>query len=120
MSRFERHLFICTNERPDGHPRGCCAQKGGAVLKERFKEELQSKGLSPRFRANASGCLDACEHGAVVVVYPDGVWYGGVTPEDAAEIVERHLQHGEPVERLLIRDPKYGRTGPSEPLSTTP
>lgn len=120
MSRFERHLFLCTNERPEGHPRGCCAHKGGAALKDRFKEALQSKGLSARIRANVSGCLDACEHGAVVVVYPEGVWYGGVSPDDVAEIVERHLLHDEPVERLLIRDPKYGHTGASPILPTTP
>ena len=55
-------------------------------------------------RANKSGCLDQCEHGPTVVVYPDAVWYGGVTEADVAEIVERHLVGGEPVERLRLAD----------------
>jgi len=54
-------------------------------------------------RANEAGCLDQCEHGVTVVVYPEGVWYGGVTPADVPEIVEQHLQGGVPVERLRIR-----------------
>jgi (2Fe-2S) ferredoxin len=67
-----------------------------------FKDELERQGLKGLARANAAGCLDACAHGPTVVVYPEGVWYGGVTPADVREIVERHLLGGERVERLLI------------------
>jgi (2Fe-2S) ferredoxin len=102
--RFERHVFVCENRRPDGHPRGCCARKGGAEVKEALKAALKARGLQGRVRANAAGCLDACEHGAAMVVYPEGVWYGGVTPEDVPEIVESHLVRGVPVDRLIIRD----------------
>ncbi|MBS1109598.1 MAG: Ferredoxin-like protein [Anaeromyxobacteraceae bacterium] len=102
--RYVRHVFVCENRRPDGHPRGCCAGKGGAAVKEALKAELKARGLQSRIRANSAGCLDACESGAAMVVYPEGVWYGGVTPADVPEIVERHLVGGEPVERLVIRE----------------
>lgn len=107
MARFERHLFICENERPEGHPRGSCSGRGSVALTKAFKDALRRRGLNSRIRANISGCLDACEFGPVVVVYPDAVWYGGVSVDDVAEIIEQHLVGGMPVERLLIRDPRF-------------
>jgi (2Fe-2S) ferredoxin len=101
--RFRHHVFICENRRPEGHPKGCCAERGGPEVREALKAELRRRGLADDVRANGAGCLDACEHGATVVVYPEGIWYGGVTPADVPEIVERHLVAGEPVERLRIR-----------------
>jgi (2Fe-2S) ferredoxin len=102
--RYERHVFVCENRRPEGHPRGCCASQGGTEVKEALKAELRARGMDSRVRANSAGCLDACEQGAAMVVYPEGVWYGGVTPADVPEIVERHLVGGDPVERLVIRE----------------
>jgi (2Fe-2S) ferredoxin len=106
--RFEHHVFVCENRRPDGSPKGCCASKGGAAVREALKAELARRGLQGRVRANAAGCLDACDRGVAVVVYPEGVWYGGVTPADVPEIVERHLVGGQPVERLRLRDLEAG------------
>ncbi len=102
MPRFKRHLFICVNERPPGHPKGCCREKGSEELAAAFKSALAQRGLNREIRANKSGCLDACAFGPSVVVYPEGIWYGRVTREDVEEIVERHLVGGEPVERLRI------------------
>ena len=104
MAPFDRHLFICTNQRPAGHPRGCCNPDATDALQKAFKKALAERGLSRRIRANKSGCLDQCEHGPNVVVYPDGVWYGGVTEADVAEIIDRHLVGGEPVARLRLAD----------------
>lgn len=101
--RFRHHVFVCENRRDPSDPRGCCSARGGEAVREALKHELKRRGLKGAARANAAGCLDACEHGAVVVVYPEGVWYGGVTPEDVPEIVESHLVGGRPVERLRIR-----------------
>ena len=102
MSRFEHHVFVCETQRPPDHPRGCCASQGSADVREAFKLAITQHELEATVRANTAGCLDACEKGTVVVVYPEGVWYGGVTEDDVPEIVEAHLKGGAPVERLRI------------------
>ena len=107
MARFERHLFICTNERPPGHPKGCCREKGSEEIRAALKSELKRRGLSGTVRANASGCLDACEFGVSMVIYPEGIWYGCVTLEDVSQIIERTVLNGEVIDRLVIRDPRY-------------
>jgi (2Fe-2S) ferredoxin len=99
---FQRHVFICVNKRPPENPKGCCADKGGEEVRERFKIELDKRGLKGAMRANAAGCLDMCSFGVTVVVYPEGVWYGRVKPDDVTEIIESHLIGGQVVERLLL------------------
>ena len=100
--KLKSHIFVCTNQRPEGHPRGCCQSKNSERLVQSFKQELSRAGLAQEVRAQKSGCLDACEFGPAVVVYPEGVWYGQVQPQDIAESVESHIIHGKPVERLKI------------------
>jgi (2Fe-2S) ferredoxin len=99
---FDKHIFICCNRREPGHARGCCDPLGSESLQKAFKKALAERGLNRRMRANKAGCLDQCEKGPTVVVYPDAVWYGGVTEADVNEIVEQHLIGGTPVERLLM------------------
>lgn len=112
MARFERHLFICENQRPAGHPRGCCLDKGSAAVRARFKEEIERRGLKGVYRANGAGCLDQCARGVTVVVYPEGTWYGGVTEADVSPILDA-LEHGAVVQRLVIPDEKLtGRARP--------
>jgi (2Fe-2S) ferredoxin len=101
MPPFDRHLFICCNRREPGHPRGSCDPTGSEALQKAFKKALAERGVR-RVRANKSGCLDQCEKGPSVVVYPDNVWYGKVTEADVAEIVEQHIIGGTPVQRLLM------------------
>lgn len=102
---YERLVFVCTNERPEGASRPSCGRRGGAEVRTAFKRALAARGLNDVVRATASGCLDSCEQGVSVVVFPDDVWYGGVTVADVEEIVERHVVGGTPVERLLQRMP---------------
>jgi len=109
VSRFRYHVFVCENRRPDGDPRGCCAARGGEAVRAALKAELKKRGLSGVVRANGAGCLDACQHGPSLVVYPEGTWYGGVTAADVPEIVESHLAGGRPVERLLVREYAGGK-----------
>ena len=104
MPKFEKHIFVCGNQRPQGHPRGCCDPSGQAELQKSFKKRLAEYGLKGRVRANQAGCLDQCEHGPNVVVYPEGVWYGGVTLADVDEICQSHIAGGKPVARLMMKD----------------
>lgn len=93
-------MFICGNERKSDDPRGCCATKGAAEVLDRLKEKIHELKLKKEIRINRAGCLDQCAKGVSLVVYPEGVWYGGVTAADVEEIVESHLLGGKPVERL--------------------
>ena len=102
MPSYKRHLFVCINERAPGHSKGCCMRKGGSQVRDQFKSVVTDRGLKGVVRANKAGCLDQCEHGVTVVVYPEQVWYGGVTVDDVTEIVDRHIIGGEFVTRLML------------------
>lgn len=115
MPRYQRHIFVCTNERPPENPTGCCASKGGNQVRLALKEEIKRRKLKPYVRACTSSCLSNCSNGVTVVIYPEAVWYGRVTLQDVDEIIERHVMRGEVVERLLI--PALNEGVPSlEPL----
>jgi len=105
MPPYERHVFVCVNRRSDDHPRGCCARRESERLRDALKVAAKNAGLSGRVRVNAAGCLDECESGPTVVVYPEAVWYAGVGTDDVDEIVRDHLVGGRPVERLRRRPP---------------
>ncbi len=98
---WKKHIFVCTNTRPDGHPRGSCGARGAEALVPAFKKALKARGLDGEVRAQRAGCLDYCEAGCTVVVYPDGHWYGGVTPADVEAIVDG-VATGHPAEHLLL------------------
>jgi (2Fe-2S) ferredoxin len=102
MPLYEHHVFVCENRRADDDARGCCAARGGGEVRAALKRAAKQAGLSGRVRVNAAGCLDQCEHGPTVVVYPEAVWYGRVTLDDVDEIVREHLLGGRPVERLRL------------------
>ena len=120
MAKFQRHVFICTNQRDPGDARGCCASKGAAEVAAAFKEKLYDRGFKRVVRPNKAGCLDQCARGVTVVVYPDAVWYGGVTPEDVDEIIEEHIVGGRPVERLVIPDDRLTGREPAEQSGLAP
>jgi len=106
MSFYERHVFFCLNQR-DGEDRPCCADRGAQAMQKHAKGRVKELGLGApgRVRINKAGCLDRCEQGPVVVVYPEAVWYTYVDASDIDEIVESHLRDGQVVERLLL-DPQ--------------
>ncbi|WP_341705198.1 (2Fe-2S) ferredoxin domain-containing protein [Ferrovibrio sp.] len=98
---FAAHVFVCTNERPAGHPRGCCRAKESEKLRNYMKVRAKELGLKG-VRINNAGCLDRCELGPTLVVYPDGIWYRAETFADIDEILETHLQQGGRVPRLML------------------
>jgi (2Fe-2S) ferredoxin len=102
VAKFQKHVFICINERAEGDPRGCCAARGGKDVADAFKSKLNEHGLKRVVRANKAGCLDQCARGVTVVVYPEGTWYGNVTVADVDEIVREHILGDRPVARLLL------------------
>lgn len=104
MPAFTHQIFVCGNAREPDHPRGSCDPEGAQTLREAFKKELKKAGFGPLARANHAGCLDQCEHGPAVVIYPQGVWYGRVTVEDVPRIVQKTLLGGELLGDLLIDD----------------
>ena len=99
---YRRHVFCCVNERPDGHPRGCCKAKGSERLRNYMKARAKEFGLSD-VRINNSGCLDRCELGPTMVIYPEGVWYTCRTTEDVDEILKTHVIGGGRVAHLMLR-----------------
>lgn len=111
MPYFSHHIFCCENRREAGHTRGCCAEKQGAELRGYFKEKLKERALSGPggMRVNSAGCLDRCELGPVLVIYPEAIWYSPQSREDIDEIIESHLVGGVPVARLQLADSQKRR-----------
>jgi len=98
----EHYVFVCQNRRPPGHPKGCCSSAGSDEVLIRLKELIEEKEIWTRVRAIGTTCLGLCENGAVLVVYPDNVWYGKVSLDDVERIVEEHLIGGIAVEELRL------------------
>ncbi len=106
--RYDKHIFICVNERlPGGKP--SCGEKKGLELVAAFKKEIAARNLPIRVRAQKAGCLDVCFNGPSVAVYPDGIFYGNVQLSDVVEIVNTHIVGGLLVERLIVQ---YDSTKP--------
>jgi (2Fe-2S) ferredoxin len=103
MPVFQRHVFVCTSGE------WCPAVDGDGIgVHAALKAAVKARGLGDRVRVNHAGCFSQCGNGPMAVIYPEDVWYAGLTPADADEIVERHLIGGEPLERLRYRPETMG------------
>jgi (2Fe-2S) ferredoxin len=98
---FRQHVFCCTNERPAGHERGSCKARGADPLRNYMKARIKELGIDGA-RVNVAGCLDRCEKGPVMVIYPEGVWYTYASQGDIDEIIDTHIKGGAVVERLRL------------------
>jgi (2Fe-2S) ferredoxin len=105
MVGYRCHVFVCLNEREPGHPKGSCKHRGSDAIFKALKEGAAKAGLNGGdVRINRAGCLDHCEFGPTVVVYPDAVWYHVPTAEDAETILREHVIGGKVVDQLLIEN----------------
>lgn len=102
MEPFRFHLFVCTQQKPEGVP--SCASKGSAEVLAALEREIQARGLDNDVQLTTCGCMGLCDEGPVMVVYPEGAWYRRVQPSDAPEIVSQHLREGKPLDRLIWND----------------
>jgi len=100
MPRPEKHVFVCTQNRPEGHPRGSCAQFNSPDVMDAFLAAFQEHDLWGTHKVASSSCIGPCFTGPSVLVYPEGTMYIKVKAEDVAEIVSKHIIGGEVVERL--------------------
>ena len=107
MEIYRKHVFVCTSG-------STCPGQGSAEVLAVLRQEIKARGLKGQIRVNKAGCLDQCGNGPMLVVYPEGVWYAHVRPEDCPEIVSSHLVGGRPVQRLLY-DGRGKITCPEEP-----
>ncbi|CAM2182917.1 (2Fe-2S) ferredoxin [Burkholderia latens] len=103
-SYYQHHVFFCLNQREPGAERPSCARCDAQTMQEYAKKRVKELGLAGpgKVRINKAGCLDRCEEGPVMVVYPEGTWYTYVDQADIDEIVEAHLRDGKVVDRLKI------------------
>ncbi len=102
MEPFRFHLFVCTQQKPEGVP-SCAASGSFAVINE-LDRQIEARGLRDTVQLTTCGCMGLCDEGPVMVVYPEGTWYRRVQPADVSEIVDRHMAHEQPVQRLVWDD----------------
>lgn len=98
---YDIHIFCCTNDRPETHRRGSCLAKGAGELCDYMCRRAMVLGLGG-IRVNHAGCLNRCELGPTMVIYPEGIWYTYTCEDDIDEILKSHVMCGRHVERLLL------------------
>lgn len=108
MPKPEKHVFVCTQSRPQGHPRSSCGDQGCQAVYEEFLWQLQNRNLFNKVQVTATGCMGPCSEGPNVLIYPEGVMYAKVGKDDVAAIYDEHLEKGEPLARLLMTPEFWG------------
>jgi (2Fe-2S) ferredoxin len=103
MQKPKYHLLICSSSKLNGQQKGYCHSNEAVDIVLKFIEEIDERGLSGDVMVTNTGCFGICSSGPAAVVYPEGVWYGGITTEDVPEIVESHFENGRRVERLELK-----------------
>ena len=102
MNKPKYHILVCTSSRVNGTQKGFCHTKASVGIVNTFMEEIEDRGLGGEVMVSNTGCLSLCEKGPVVVIYPDNIWYGGVTLDDVEEIMNEHIEGGNVLKRLEL------------------
>ena len=97
---YERHVFVCVSGKT-------CPGRGGDEIGGRLKRMSKEAGITKRMRVNKSGCLNQCASGPSIVIYPEAIWYAGVTLDDVEEIFEKTVMRGEVIPRLVHSPTDY-------------
>lgn len=100
---YDKHIFICTNQRAPGAARKSCGEAHGMEIVDAFRKKLKELKLPIKLRAQKAGCLDICDFGQTIAIYPEGVFYVGVELTDVDEIIQEHIINNKPVTRLLLK-----------------
>lgn len=100
---YDAHVFVCTNRRHEGHPRGCCAARGSEGLRDYMKARAKELKIN-NIRVNTAGCLERCEFGPAMVIYPEGIWYQPASVADVEEILQVHVIGKGRVPRLMLTE----------------
>lgn len=111
---YQRMIFVCLNDRGEGHPRGSCSRDGGAKLLDKLRADLHERGLKRVVRAVGTRCLGQCSHGPVALVQPEDVWYGGVQEQHVPELIDGHVLGGKVLEELRLRPDQLTGLGADE------
>ena len=102
MKKYKNHIFVCENIREGSPEMASCGRKGGVELRLSLKKMVRDSRLNKDIRINSAGCLGACEYGPVMVIYPQGIYYGGFNEPDLDEIFKKSILKDEIIERLII------------------
>ncbi len=112
---FRKHVFMCTNQRPSDDPQGCCWDKGSVLKRNYMKQRAKDLGLTD-VRINLAGCLDRCELGPTMVIYPEAIWYTYSSESDIDEILQSHIIEDQRVDRLMLPAEPNGADQTTEQL----
>ena len=102
MENTQTHIMVCCSFRTNGSPQGICHKKGSGDLLGYLESQLTEHGLDD-VQVSSTGCLKVCDRGPAMIVYPAGVWYGGVATEEDVDAILESMGRGEIAESYRIR-----------------
>lgn len=100
----KHHILVCTSCRINGTIQGFCGKNGSVEILQKFNEEVEERDMYGSVYVTNTGCMTVCNKGPIVVVYPEGIWYGNVKPSDVERIMDEHIEGGKPVADLMISE----------------